>query len=246
MKNISIKVVWTIATASLILAALAPIPATAAEGPGGIGANYLTRPVGSKSIAMGEIRAALTGDPFNWLYNPASLQYMQGSGVGLYHSQWIIDTKYDNLSAHHRLSDKFIISGGFTMEYMPDIQGYDELGVETRTLKSNNYQALLGFGFSPTGSFTAGVNLKYFREKLDEWNAGGVGVDLGVLYTHSETGISFGLAAQNLGPDISFNSLDEPLPTTIRAGAGHSFLVIWGSLMAATSSSRDSRVFTSM
>jgi hypothetical protein len=194
--------------------------AFAADGPGSTGAGYLILPVGPKSIAMGEVKAALVDDSFNWLSNPGALQYMNGTGVGVLHSEWLVDTRYNNVAAHHRFSDKFILSGAFTYEYYPEIQGYDEFGMPTKTLTNNNYQAFLGFGFSPSQSFTAGINVKYFREKLDEWSAGGMAVDIGALYTITPGNISLGFAVQNLGPDIKFNELSEPLPTLIRVGGG--------------------------
>lgn len=194
--------------------------ASATEGPGSTGAGYLILPVGPKSIAMGEVKAALYDDSFNWLSNPGALQYMDGTGAGVLHSEWLVDTKYNNVTAHHRFTDLFILSGAFTYEYYPDIQGYDEFGTETRTLKNNNYQAYLGFGFSPSKSFTAGLNIKYFNEKLDEWRASGMAVDIGALYTITPGNISLGFAIQNLGPDLKSNELSEPLPTLIRFGGG--------------------------
>ena len=49
-----------------------PSSGWAAEGPSSTGAGYLDLPIGPKSIAMGEMRAALIGDPFNWTANPGS------------------------------------------------------------------------------------------------------------------------------------------------------------------------------
>jgi hypothetical protein len=207
----------------MILVVCVSSGASAQEGPGSTGADYLTRAIGPKSIAMGEIGAALQGDPFNWLVNPASFGLMEGTGFGVLHSEWIIDTNYNNASLHHRFSDKFIAAGSFTFEYRPDIQGYDEYGTETKTLKNNNYQAVIGLGFMPIPSLTIGANAKYFQEKLDEWTAGGAAFDVGVLYEIAPAGIVVGASMQNIGSDIKFDTIDEPLPTTTRVGASHAF-----------------------
>jgi hypothetical protein len=92
-------------------------------------------------------------------------------------------------------------------------------------LKSNNYQIVLGAGFTPIENLMAGINLKYFKEKLDEWSAGGVGFDIGCLYHIDRTRTTFGAAVQNIGPDISFNDVDEPLPMTIRGGASQTIIL---------------------
>jgi hypothetical protein len=194
----------------------------AADGPGSSGASYLNLAVGAKSIAMGEVNAALVGDPLSWMSNPALMHYMEGTGAGIFHAEWLVDTKYENLGFHHRVNDLFAVTCGFVYSYQPDMQGYDEFGVETSKLKSNNYRALIGFGFTPVESFTAGINVKYFNEKLAEWNSDGMAIDLGALYTFDRFGAAVGIAVQNLGPDITFDSIDEPLPTNIIFGASQS------------------------
>jgi hypothetical protein len=205
---------------ALLMVSIYTAPAAwAADGPGSAGASYLLRPVGPKSIAMGEIKAALNDDPFNWLANPATLPSMNSSGVGLFHSEWLMDTRYTSLAGNTRISDMFTIGGGLVYEYGEDIQGYDEFGQTTDPLKNYNYQALVGLGFGPTANFSAGLNLKYMRETLSEWSASGWGVDLGAFYDIPAAGINLGLTAQNIGPDVKFIEKEEPLPTTIRAGA---------------------------
>jgi hypothetical protein len=212
------KLIGALLLGALVLSVL-PVAAGAAEGVGSTGASYLMHPVGSKSIAMGEVKSALLGDPFSWLSNPGALNDINGHGLGISHAEWIIDTRYDNVSYNYCLNDKIIFGCGVLFTYRPNIQGYNESGLETRELKSNNYQLVLGIGFTPVTDFMAGISVKYFKEKLDEWNADGVGVDLGVLYHIEKTGTVFGFAAQNLGPDIRFDALAEPLPLTFRFGA---------------------------
>lgn len=214
----------SLATAAAIIA-FASGGATGQQGPGTSGADYVRRPVGSKSIGMGEVKSALQGDPFNWLANPATAGLMDGTGLGVLHSEWIVDTNYENISLHHRFLDELIFMGSFTYEYRPDIQGYDEFGIETKKLKNNSYQAVAGIGYSPFGNLSLGANIKYFRETLDEWSAGGVAFDLGALYRFAPSGIAIGFSAQHIGPDIAFDAIEEPLPMTIRFGLSHAFVI---------------------
>jgi hypothetical protein len=205
---------------AVILASIFSAPAAgAADGPASAGAGYLLRSVGPKSIAMGEVKAALDDDPFNWLANPAVLPAMTRSGLGLSHSEWIMDTRYTTLAGNARIVEWFTIGGGIVYENGKDIQGYDALGQMTESLKNYNYQAMLGLGFGPAASFSAGVNLKYFRESLADWDAGGFGIDLGAFYDIAPAGIKVGACVQNIGSDIKFIERKEVLPTTIRGGA---------------------------
>jgi hypothetical protein len=204
----------------LLMASMFSVSAVRADdGPGSAGAAYLLRPVGPKSIAMGEVKAALCDDPFNWLSNPATLPPMKKNGFGLFHSEWLLDTRYTSLSGNTRVSKWFTLGAGVIYEYGKDIQGYDALGQMTDPLKNYNYQALVGLGFGPAADFSAGVNLKYFRETLSEWSAGGYGFDIGVFYDMPFAGVNVGLTVQNVGPDIKFIDKEEPIPTTVRAGA---------------------------
>ncbi len=205
---------------AILMASIFSAPAAmAGDGPGSTGAGYLLRPVGPKSIAMGEVKAALNDDPFNWLSNPASLTSMERDGFGLFHSEWLMDTRYTNLSGNVRVAKWLTLGGGLIYEYGDDIQGYDDFGQMTDPLKNYNYQALLGLGFGPTANFSAGLNLKYFRETLSEWSAGGYGFDAGIFYDVPVASLKFGLTVQNIGPDVKFVEIQEPLPTTTRVGA---------------------------
>jgi len=210
---------------ALALPLLVPAFAGAADGPASAGAGYLRLPLGAHSIAMGEVKAALLGDPFGWCSNPAALHSMSGSGAGLFHSEWMLDDRYESLMGYHRINRMFIVGGAFTYTYRPEIQGYDGAGTETKKLKSNNYQARLGVGFSPVRAFTAGINVKYFRETLDEFAAGGAGVDLGALYVFEAAKIALGAAIENFGPDVRFDSTGEPLPVTMRVGVSHAAVI---------------------
>lgn len=196
--------------------------AHALQGAGSTGAAYLSIPFGAASIAMGEVQAAFAGDPFGWIANPAAIPAHGHQGIGITHTEWIAETRFDNVLYRHRVHDKLFLSGAFNYAYRPDIQGYDDTGAETRALKTNHYQAVVGFGIAPVQDFSAGINIKYFQERLDEARASGVACDLGAHYAFTRAKARIGFAIQNIGPDISFNSVREPLPLAFRFGASHS------------------------
>ena len=221
MITLRISMLSRASIAGMLLSVLAASGGQAADGPGTVGADYLTLPIGSKSIAMGEVQSAAIGEPLGWLSNPATLRCMDGMGFGVFHAEWIMDTNYDNAVYHHRLDDKFSMAGGFVTVRRPEIMGYDMDGNETKPLDNANYQAIIGMGYSPVPSFAAGLAIKYFNEKLDESSADGVGFDIGALYTIAKARLSLGMVAQNVGPAITFESLEEPLPMTFRGGASH-------------------------
>jgi hypothetical protein len=207
--------------AAMLLSVLAVSGAWATNGPGTVGAEYLTLPIGSRSLAMGEVQSAAIGEPLGWLSNPATLRCMDGMGFGVFHAEWFMETNYDNAAFHRRLDEKFSVAGGFVTVRRPEIMGSKADGTETGPLDNANYQAIIGMGYSPVPSFAAGLAIKYFNEELDESSADGVAFDIGALYTITKAQLSLGIVAQNVGPAITFESLEEPLPRTLRGGASH-------------------------
>jgi hypothetical protein len=197
----------------------AAFPAAAADGAGASGASFLSLPVGARSIALGETGAALAGDPFTWLSNPALMPFAEGSGAGAFHSQWTLDTYYDNVIAKHALSRFVSIGAAFTYLSSPDIQGYDISGNKTAAVGNSDLQGIVGVGFKPIAGFGAGVNVKYLQEKIADWTGRGWAVDVGAAWTTGFREIAFGAAVQNLGSDITYIVEKEKLPTTLRIGA---------------------------
>ncbi len=224
MKNVTR--IRFIAAVGCALCAFGAASALAFEGPGATGAGYLELPTGPVSAAMGEAGAALRGDPFSWIANPALLGDARGFGVGVSHAEWMLDTRFDHAVLHRRLSGLLVLGGAVVYQYRPDIQGYDDFGAPTEMLKNNSYQAAVALAVTPLPGLAAGVSVKYFRETLAEWSAGGPAADVGVFYAWPAPSISIGISAQNLGPDIRFDEVDEPLPTTIRGGASAAFAVV--------------------
>jgi hypothetical protein len=209
-----------------ILCAFGAAPAASFEGPGATGAAYLGLAAGPVSAAMGEVGAALEGDPFNWIVNPALLGNVERFGMGVSHAEWILDTRFEHAEIHHRANRLVAIGAGIVYRYAPEIQGYDDVGAATELLDNSSYQAALALAFTPLPGLSAGVTAKYFRETLAEWSAGGAAADVGFFYAWPAPRIAVGLSVQNLGPDVSFDGVDEPLPTTIRGGTSAAFALV--------------------
>lgn len=207
-----------------------PSVSRALEGPGSTGASYLTLPVGPKSVAMGEIQGSLTGDPFNWMMAPNSLGNAGTHGVGVSYTELMLDTRLSDISYLQGIGTKLTLAAGFTFLSRPDIQGYDEDGVETKKLQSYDYEAVIGIGYSPVQSVSTGMNIKDFREKLDQWTAGGISFNFGATCKYERAGLLLALVVQNVGPDITFESQKEPLPLTFRVGSSYTFHAVDGNV----------------
>jgi hypothetical protein len=215
--NFTRKVFVAVAFAA-IMAAFAPSAPFAAEGTGAAGASFLLLPVGARSIALGEASAALAHDPFAWLSNPGLMPFVEGTGVGAFHSQWALDTYYDNAIIKRELTSLVSIGGAITYLTSPDIAGFDEEGAPTASVSNNNLQGVFSVGIAPIEGLGLGVNAKYLQERIADWTARGWAVDIGAAWQNGFHELTLGVAVQNLGSDITFITEKEKLPTTLRAG----------------------------
>ena len=180
----STRIVLRIAAFAAIALSPAVCPAASQEGAGASGASFLTLPVGARSIGLGETGTALPGDPFTWLSNPALLPFGGGSGIGAFHSQWTLDTYYDNVIARHPLNRFVSIGAAFTYLSSPDIPGFDDTGLETAAVENNDLQGIVGIGFEPAPGLGIGVNAKYLQERIAEFTGRGWAVDAGAAWRY--------------------------------------------------------------
>jgi hypothetical protein len=209
---------------AIALFLLSSMAAHAQNGPGSTGGSYLSLPTSVRSIAMGEVSAALASDPFGWLSNPGAAFNLPG--VGISHSQWMIDTHYDNAFYRQKVGALIALGVGLTYLSSPAIPGYDESGEPIGDLENNSFQGVGGISLYPVKGLGVGINVKYFQEKIADWMAKGYGVDVGGTYTLPFPELSFGALVQNIGPNIKFISHEEELPLTTRFGISWRFSVI--------------------
>lgn len=214
------------AAVSSLLSILIPSMISAADGPGTTGAIYLRLPVGPKSIAMGEASAALPGDPFAWLSNPGSTAGPSGSGIGVFHSQWAMDTYYDNISFNTELGKFIGLRTALTYMSTPEVQGYGLNGLPTTSLKNSNFQGVVGLAVTPIENVGIGMNIKYFQEVIADWTASGFGIDAGAWVRVPVAGLSFGASVCNTGPTIKFIDREEALPMVVRVGGAWEYPII--------------------
>ena len=213
---------------SFLIVPVLPAISHGSDGPGTTGALYLTLPVSTRSISMGETGSAIKGDPFGWLINPAMLGESSEMGFGLFHSQWILDTAYDN--AFFTRNFARIFSAGISLTYMscPDVPGFDSMGYPTSALKSNSFEGVLGLSVAPVDNLRVGANIKFFQERLADWTAGGAGADFGAIVRLPLPDISIGGSVQNIGPNIKFTTHEEELPMTLRFGGSYGKTLVPG------------------
>jgi long-subunit fatty acid transport protein len=186
----------------------------------------------ARAWGLGQSYVAVADDATAVYWNPGGLGFLDGTHFSLTHSQLIPmladDVYFESLNMTHHVPD--IGTLGLSVIYLT-YGKWTATGTGGEVLgEFSSYEFAIGgyYGFALNESSAIGVGLKVSRVYLapaTRLTAEGAGwsfaADFGILGKLGRR-ISYGVALQNLGPDMSFVSKDEsaPLPRTLRAGLG--------------------------
>lgn len=183
---------------------------------------FLKINIGARPIAMGGAATGLADDESALYYNPAGIaSFREKRWIGGYHN-YFVDMQSGFVGMIFPLDDKSSIAGHL------DYLGYGEF-IET----DNSGRRLDTFGGSDMVMATTysrqfgynlsfGVTAKFIYERVQEYSASGIAVDLGAKYTGDRERFTGGVMIQNLGKQLS--SLGEEkfdLPLTVRGGVSY-------------------------
>ena len=186
----------------------------------------------ARAWGLGQSYVAVADDATAIYWNPGGLGFLEGTQFSLTHSQLIPmladDVYFETVNITHHVPD--IGTVGLNVIYLT-YGKWTATGTGGEVLgEFSSYEFAIGgyYGFSLNDATAIGVGLKVSRVYLapaTALTAEGAGwsfaADFGVLGRLGKR-FTYGVALQNLGPDMSFVSKDEsaPLPRTVRAGIG--------------------------
>ncbi|MBI5883567.1 MAG: PorV/PorQ family protein [Elusimicrobia bacterium] len=197
------------------------LPARAAtELPAG---EFLTDTVDLRSLGMGEGGVAVAAGAGAVSVNPAALNAVEKhhayfthafehTGMGTDYASYGLTYK----SHHAGLSYQHV---GYS-----STMGTDDAG--NKTVDVSPSDTAYGFAYgTKLGGVDLGVMLKFVYSKIVD-TASAMTWDLGGQYKLGEDW-AFGLAAQNLGGDMKFEQVNDPLPLRVAAGLGWKPMPDW-------------------
>jgi hypothetical protein len=184
----------------------------------------------ARAWGLGQSFVAVADDATAIYWNPGGLGFLEGTLFSLTHSQLIPmlakDVYFESLNVTHNIPDIGTI--GMNVIYLT-YGKWTATGTGGEVLgEFSSYEFAVGgyYGFTINDNNSIGVGLKVSRVYLapaTALTAEGAGwsfaADFGLLGRVGKR-FNYGLALQNLGPDMSFVSKDEsaPLPRTLRGG----------------------------
>ncbi len=189
----------------------------------------------ARAWGLGQSYVAIADDATAMYWNPGGLGFLDGSHISLTHSQLIPmladDVYFESLNFAHNMENIGTI--GVNAIYLTYGKWWETTSSGEQVEEHTSYEFAIGgyYAFQLNSSNALGVGLKISRVFLApateqtgfvEGAGWSFAADFGFLGKVGNR-FSYGVALQNLGPDMSFVSKDEsaPLPRTLRGGVAY-------------------------
>ncbi len=196
------------------------------------GASFLQFTPGAREQG---IAGSLTGviDDVHAIYaNPGAAGFLREWQWSATYAQWIADVYSASLLYGKRVRTPWSANSRFALGVAyQGVGDFNSTALPGAVVSANDFVAALSFGQPLSRRLAFGVNGKYFRSKLAQYDAASWMVDAGLLLRSARfrllnTGKSFldygifsaGVAVTELGQPLTFIANETPLPRTFRGG----------------------------
>lgn len=174
--------------------------------------EFLSIGVGARALGMGNVQSAISSDVTAAFWNPAGLQQLNNTQVGLMHAEWFAGiAKYDYVGIALPLADRrrsigisairFAVDDIPNTLYLIDPDGninYDNV----TSFSAADYAFLMTYA-QKMGKFRIGGNAKVIHRIVGKFaNSWGMGVDLGIQYQNKN--FSMGLSLKDF--PVTYNT----------------------------------------
>lgn len=182
--------------------------------------EFLKLPVSAHSSSLGGHAVSVADpDPAMFIQNPALLNSIDRSLLGLNAMTWFSGTTiagvqycspFDERSTY-AFNARYVNYGKMT-ETQAD-------GTATGTFQAKDMAVGISYSYMLTDNLSGGVNGNLVCSRYSSKTSVAIGVDLGLLYSLPDKGVSIGLAATNLGGQIkAFENTFQKMPFDVCAG----------------------------
>jgi hypothetical protein len=182
--------------------------------------EFLKLPVSAHSSSLGGHTVSLTEpDPALFIQNPAALASVDRKLLGLNAMTWFSGTTVTGAQFCNMFDERSLYS--FNARYvnygkMPETQPD---GTVTGTFSSKDMAIGATYTYMLSDNLSGGITGNFICSRYGSMTSVAIGVDLGLLYSIPENGVSIGIAATNLGGQIkAFENTFQKLPFDLTAG----------------------------
>jgi hypothetical protein len=215
MKKLSI-----FATLSCVLVLAAANGAGAINSQAGTSAfSFLKIDVGARAVGMGGAFTGLADDEASLYYNPSGIASLEGNRLIFTYHNYVADLQSGFLGYIHPLNPTRRI--GVSVSYLSygDFVQTDLNGNETGKFSGGDLLVAVSLAERKGERISYGGTAKFIYEKVQNYSATGVAIDLGAKYVSDRGRWGGGVSVLNLGAQLSALGSDKDrLPLTLRVG----------------------------
>lgn len=203
-------------------------------GKGATGSLFLNIPMGARAAALGSAFTAVRGDVTAIEYNPAGLIGNDRLDTNLTHTVYIEGTYLDSVAFSYPFQfnsltkseslqqfekGKFVAAGQYRLFQASDEQR-NAVGAKQGSFQIRDDLFQVALAYSAASSLSLGFSGKFIRNKIVDEGSSKYAFDAGLNFRPSPEW-SFGASLLNMGQDKAILTDPDPLPTTLRFGAGY-------------------------
>ncbi len=187
--------------------------------------NILSVQPGARPRAMGNAFTAVPDDANALWFNPAGFGTIKYWDFVATHKTFLADMQQSHVGTVLPLSfltsdslmDFGAVGASIGLLDYGTFSGRDAAGAPDSDFTAKDGLLTLGYGKS-IGALSVGVNAKMYKLKISGHRAEGTAYDIGMMYKPKASFWGFGAAVKNLGGQVRYAQVDEPLPQEVTAG----------------------------
>jgi hypothetical protein len=211
------------AAVALVLTALAALPARAGDESSGMPGGWLSGYAGARTVGMGGAFVATADEPIGALWNPAGLSAVMQNEVHFEQTRLFEGTTMNGVGLVFPF--RTFPTLGLTMISLgsDEFERTSELNEPLGTFKEADVAFLLSASKQVHSRVAIGTNVKVARQQIEDFDAAGVGADLGVMVDITPS-LRAGASLLNIGgPTVTLREVDETFPVEFRSGLAFRF-----------------------
>jgi len=192
-------------------------------------AQFLKLGAGSRAGAMGEAYSAVADDVYAVYYNPGALTLLTRPQLAAAHTQHFQDIDYEfaafayplkveNGYARHSLAAAIYSLGISDLE-----RRTGDTASPTGTFDAGDYSYNLSYAYRVDRKLGVGVTGKWIHQTIDSFSSNAYALDAGLLFRprpDAARPFSFAMVLKNVGTEVDFAGVKDPLPVGLTLGAG--------------------------
>lgn len=180
---------------------------------------FLKINVGARAVGMGGAFTGLADDESALYYNPAGIASFEGKHfIASYHN-YFVDIQSGFLGYINQFNERLSFGGWISYLNYGEFIETDNSGAILGDFSGGDIVAAMTLALKHNHNLALGGTIKIIYERIHDYSASGLALDLGVKYSSDRGRFGAGLMIQNLGKQLSALGVEKyRLPFTIRGG----------------------------